>query len=132
VWDIAYAEAQEVQMTQETQETQGAPSDAPAASQPPSFLGNPLFMIGAFLLIMYLFLLRPNQRREKERQAMLASLEKGDQVVTTGGICGTIAGVKDKTVVLRVDKDGNVKMEFLRGSISQVIAKAGSAEAESN
>jgi len=81
-------------------------------------------MIVAFMVIMYFFLLRPNQKRERERREMLASLSKGDQVVTTGGICGTIVGLKEKTVVLRVNEDDNVKMEFLRGAISQVLARA--------
>ncbi len=102
-----------------------------APEGPGSLLGSPLFMIVAFVAIMYFFLLRPSQKREKERQQMLGSLAKNDQVVTTGGIYGTIVGLKDKTVVLRVNDDQNVKMEFLRGSISQVTSPADEDQEES-
>ncbi len=102
-----------------------------APEGPGSLLGSPLFMIVAFVAIMYFFLLRPSQKREKERQQMLGSLAKNDQVVTTGGIYGTIVGLKDKTVVLRVNDDQNIKMEFLRGSISQVVSHTNEDEEES-
>jgi preprotein translocase subunit YajC len=88
---------------------------------------NPLVgmlpMIVAFIAIMYFFMIRPNQKREKERRQMLSSLTKGDKVVTSGGVCGTVVGLSDKTVVLKVDDDSNVKIEFLRGAISQVTAR---------
>ena len=80
-------------------------------------------MIALFLVIMYFFLLRPGQKREKDRREMLAALAKGDRVVTTGGICGTIVGLKEKTAVLCVDEDDNITMEFLRGAISQVLSR---------
>lgn len=113
MWNVVLAQTQNA-----------APESTEAPQGPQSLLGNPLFMIVAFMVIMYFFLLRPNQKREKERRDMLASLSKGDQVVTTGGICGTVVGLKEKTVILRVNEDDNVKMEFLRGAISQVLARA--------
>ncbi|MCC6794278.1 MAG: preprotein translocase subunit YajC [Candidatus Hydrogenedentes bacterium] len=73
------------------------------------------------LLVMWFFMLRPNQKREKERQAMLAGLSKGDKVIMASGIIGSIIGVTDKTVVLRVSEEPIVKMEFLRGSVSRVV-----------
>ncbi|MCC6152689.1 MAG: preprotein translocase subunit YajC [Candidatus Hydrogenedentes bacterium] len=73
------------------------------------------------LLVMWFFMLRPNQKREKERQAMLAGLSKGDKVIMASGIIGSIIGVTDKTVVLRVSEEPVVKMEFLRGSVSRVV-----------
>jgi len=113
VWQKVYAQAQ------------GAPADGAAPQGPQSFLQSPMIMIAAFLLIMYMFLLRPNQKREKERRAMLAAMAKGDQVVTTGGICGTIVGLKEKTVILCVDEKDNTTLELLRGAISQVVSRAG-------
>jgi len=119
VWDKVCAQ------TKQPAPEKGAPEG------PGSLLGSPLFMIVAFVAIMYFFLLRPSQKREKERQQMLGSLAKNDQVVTTGGIYGTIVGLKDKTVVLRVNDDQNIKMEFLRGSISQVVSHTNEDEEES-
>jgi len=82
-------------------------------------------MLLIFGVIMYLFFFRPNQKREKERREMLAALAKGDKVVTSGGICGSVIGLTDKTVVLRVGEDPNMKMEFLRGAVSQVTSRSG-------
>ena len=53
---------------------------------------------------------------------MIASLKKNDEVITNGGIYGTIVGVKDDSFILRVDD--NVKIEFQKGAITQVIRKA--------
>jgi len=77
----------------------------------------------AFMAFIYLFMMRPQQKREKERREMLASLSKGDEVITNGGIHGTIVGLSEKTVVLRVSDDPAVKMEFARGAVSRVNVK---------
>ncbi|MDX9972230.1 MAG: preprotein translocase subunit YajC [FCB group bacterium] len=110
MWTIAWA--------------QGATTPTPDAP-PPGFMGGSgtlMFML-VFFAIFYFLLIRPNQKREKERQRMLASLSKGSRVVTSGGIIGTIVGLTDKTAVLRVDDNPVVKMEFLRGAISRVITR---------
>jgi len=73
--------------------------------------------------VFYFLLIRPNQKRERTRREMLASLSKGSKVVTSGGICGTILGLNEKTVVLRVSDDPITKMEFLRTAISQVATE---------
>ena len=54
----------------------------------------PMFIL--FIGIMYFLMIRPNQKREKQRREMLASLSKGDQVVTNGGVCGTVVGLSEK------------------------------------
>ncbi len=82
-----------------------------------------LVLFAAMIAIMYFLMIRPNQKREKERRDMLASVAKGDKVVTTGGICGTVVGLSEKTIVLRVSDEPTVKMEFLRGAISQVTSR---------
>jgi preprotein translocase subunit YajC len=81
------------------------------------------FFFAAMIAIMWFFLIRPNQKREKERRDMLGSLSKGDKVITTGGVCGTIVGLTDKAVVLRVSEDPQVKMEFIRGAVSRVTSQ---------
>lgn len=88
------------------------------------FLGSPQFlMLIAMFAIFYFLLIRPNTKREKQRREMLGSLSKGDSVVTAGGIHGTIVGIDEKSVVLRVSDDPLVKMEFQRSSISRVTPR---------
>lgn len=62
------------------------------------------------LLIIYFLMIRPQTKRQKEKQKMLTALKKGDRVVTIGGIHGKIAGMKNqgKIVVLKVDKNTNM------------------------
>lgn len=74
----------------------------------------------AFIFIMYFLTIRPQQKRDRERQDMLNALGKGDEVVTTGGICGRVVGINDTDVVLRVDD--NVTIKFVRNSIAHVIS----------
>ena len=80
------------------------------------------FMLGMIAFIFYFMMIRPNQKREKERREMLGKLSKGDKVITTSGIYGSVIGLSEKTVVLRVSEEPNVKMEFLRGAIAQVMS----------
>ncbi len=61
-------------------------------------------------LIMYFIVFMPEQKKKKQLKKMISELKKNDQIVTSAGIHGTVAMVKDKTVILRVDD--NVKMEF--------------------
>ncbi|MBM3250174.1 MAG: preprotein translocase subunit YajC [Candidatus Omnitrophica bacterium] len=80
---------------------------------------NPLmqFVPLIFIFILFYFLiLRPQKQKEKNHQNMLSGLNKNDEVVTSGGIHGTVVNVKDKTVVLRVDD--NVKIEVEKSCIA--------------
>ncbi|MFH1269634.1 MAG: preprotein translocase subunit YajC, partial [Candidatus Omnitrophota bacterium] len=80
----------------------------PAAAQ-----ANPianLFPLILIFVVFYFLLIRPQKAKEKEHQKMLTNLNKNDDVVTSGGIHGTIVNVKDKTVTLRIDD--NVKIEI--------------------
>ena len=99
-------------------------AQAPATPSAPKGIGEMfqgmLPMMIAFFAIMYFLMIRPNQQREKARRNMLASLSKGDKVITQGGVLGTIVGVSEKSVVLRVSDDPPVKMEFMIGAISKV------------
>jgi len=95
---------------------QGGADGAATGSTLMSFL--PLIAIVA---IFYFLILRPQNKKQKETQKMLAALKKGDRVVTIGGIHGIIQSVKETTVVVRVDE--NTKMEFNRGAISTVSSQ---------
>jgi len=76
----------------------------------------------AFFAIFYFLIVRPQKKQEKEHQTMLSKLEKGDQVVTTGGIVGTIAGFKENNLELKVAE--NVKIIVLRSAIMSKISAA--------
>ncbi len=78
-----------------------------------------LIMFGAIFAIFYFMIIRPQQKRAKEQKAMLEAVQKGDKVVLTGGMHGTIAGLEDKTVL--VDVGNNVKIKFERTAIAAVI-----------
>lgn len=101
-----------------------------AAKAPAGPTGNPLTsmlpMIVAFIAIMYFLMIRPQQKRDKERREMLNTLAKGDSVVTNGGMCGTVAALSESTVTLRVNDD--VKIDFVRSAIAQVTSRAGDAK----
>ncbi|MGH7451866.1 MAG: preprotein translocase subunit YajC [bacterium] len=88
--------------------------------------GNPLAMwmpIILIFVIMYLLILRPQAKRQKEQQKMLESLQKGDNVVTAGGIYGTIVGMKEKDAILIIEVDKNVKLNVSRSSIARKIVE---------
>ena len=79
----------------------------------------PLILIFA---IMYLLLIRPQQKKAKEHQAMVAALRRGDQVVTAGGIMGKVSKVKDdREVELEIAAGVNVRV--VRNTITQVVSK---------
>ena len=69
-------------------------------------------------VVFYFLLIRPQQKRSKQRNAMLASVKKNDKVITIGGIHGTIVDITDEKVTLRVNE--NTKMTFERSAINGV------------
>ena len=73
----------------------------------------------AIFAIFYFFLIRPQNKKQKETEKMIAALKKGDKVVTIGGIHGVISSTKEKTVVVKVDD--NTKIEFNRTAIATVV-----------
>jgi len=87
--------------------------------------GNPLVTLAPFILIFvifYFFMIRPQQKKQKLTQAMLASLKKGDKVVTNSGMIGVVWGIDDKEnkVVLKFGED--LKIEFLKSSIAGKVS----------
>jgi preprotein translocase subunit YajC len=87
---------------------------------------NPLAMwmpIILIFVIMYFLILRPQAKRQKEHQKMLETLQKGDEVVTAGGIYGTIVGMKEKDTVVIVEVDKNVKLSVARSSIARKVVQ---------
>jgi preprotein translocase subunit YajC len=84
----------------------------------------PLVLI---FVIMYLLLIRPQQKKVKEHKAMVEALRRGDQVVTQGGLIGKVARVKDENEV-EVELAEGVKVRVVRSTIAQVLSKTEPAE----
>jgi preprotein translocase subunit YajC len=95
--------------------------------QPPdggSGSGSPVMtfvMLGGMVLIFWLFILRPQQKKQKDRQKLLESVKKGDKIVTVGGMHGTVIGVEDKDILIQIAD--NVKVKFDKSAISAVKAQ---------
>ena len=97
-----------------------AATPAPGGTPP-----NPLVQFVPLILIFVIFyflLIRPQQKRQKEHQKLVAGIQTGDQVVTSAGIHGVVTNVKEKTVLVRVAD--NVKIEFDRAAIAAVTRGA--------
>lgn len=87
---------------------------------------NPLAQYSSILMfvpliaIFYFFIIRPQNKKQKEAEKMRSSVQKGDKIITIGGIHGTVSSVKEKTIIIKVE-DG-AKIEFERSAISSVIS----------
>lgn len=80
-----------------------------------------LFVILATFAIFYFILIRPQQRKQKQLQKMIEELKKGDRVMTSGGIFGTVVGFKENITVLKIDE--NTKIEVLKTAVANVVSK---------
>jgi preprotein translocase subunit YajC len=78
----------------------------------------------AIIVIMYFLLLRPQAKRQKEQKLMMANLQKGDRVITVGGVVGTIAGFDEKENLVILKVADNVKIDVTRSAVAQVLKKA--------
>jgi preprotein translocase subunit YajC len=72
--------------------------------------------------VLYLLMIRPQQKRQKQWQAMLAAIKAGDRVTTAGGIRGVILSIKDDVIVVRVAPDG-IKLEVAKNAIASVTTQ---------
>ncbi|MEB3102035.1 preprotein translocase subunit YajC [Ferviditalea candida] len=82
-------------------------------------------MILPFVLmfaVFYFLLIRPQQKKQKQRNAMLNSMKKGDKVITIGGLHGTITELVDDTVVLKVND--STKLTFDKSAINAIVSSA--------
>ncbi len=77
-----------------------------------------IIWIGLMFAIMYLLMIRPQRKKQKEQEKLLAELKKGDKVITSGGMFGTIFAIDEERnrVVLKIGEE--TKLEFLKSSIS--------------
>ena len=82
-------------------------------------LAGTLFPLIIMFALMYILMIRPEKKRKKKEQEMLAALKRGDRICTIGGIYGTIADIKDDTITLTVGRD-NMSMVVTRWAIRSV------------
>jgi len=93
-----------------------AQSSAPHGSSPWSALLFQLFFFAFLFALFYFLLIRPQQKARRKHQEFLAKLKKGDRVITSSGIIGTVVEVGEDTVSLKVD--ANTRITFLKEHIS--------------
>lgn len=79
-------------------------------------------MIVFMLVIFWVLLIRPQQKKAREQSELLKSLKTGDRVVTSSGIIGIVTSVRDDAVTLR---SADTKLEVQKGSVSQIVERAG-------
>jgi|ERR1051326_5977891 preprotein translocase subunit YajC len=103
-----------------------AGASAPGAAGGNAVLTQVVFFAAIFA-VFYFLLIRPQQTQRRERERLLAAVKRGDRVVTTGGLHGTVTGLDDATVTLRVADQ--VKMTFDRSAIGRVVEAQGDKDA---
>ncbi|MFR9652087.1 MAG: preprotein translocase subunit YajC [Rikenellaceae bacterium] len=86
---------------------------------------QPFIMIGLMILVLWLFMLRPESKRRKEMAKFREALKKGDKIVTAGGIHGTIKEVKETTLMVDIDTNTTIKIDK-----TMVVADAAAAAAQ--
>ena len=94
-----------------------------SAAQTATGLGSLVSMLPLLLVfvIFYFLLIRPQSKKQKETEKMIAALKKGDKIVTIGGIHGVISSTKENTVIVKVDD--NTKIEFNRSAIASLVSE---------
>ena len=94
------------------------------AAAPSSGLGGDfsgLLLIAGMFILMYFMIIRPQNKREKERRALLEAVKVNDKIVFGGGILGHVSSVKDKTLIVKIAD--NVKVEITRSAVGAVLGK---------
>lgn len=94
---------------------------APADGQAPGGMNSSLFMMLGLGVVFFFLLIRPAQKREKDRKALLKQVKKHDKVVTTGGMHGTVAAVDEAGETVTLDVGGNVRLRFSRSAIHTIV-----------
>ena len=95
-------------------------AQAEAGAQQPSAIFNIIFF-GGFALIFYFLIWRPQSKRAKEHKDLMSSLNKGDEVMTNGGILGKLTKVDDNYIVLQINDNVEIKMQ--KSAVAAVLPK---------
>jgi len=98
---------------------------APAPTQPgqqPPPMWTSLVPLVLLMVVFYVALIRPQQRKQKEHGKMLSTVRAGDKILTSGGILGTVITVKDKTLTIR---SADTKLEVAKSAIAEITERSG-------
>jgi preprotein translocase subunit YajC len=99
------------QVTQVNEATGGAVGDGGAPiAVPTGDPMSPLIMIGLMIVIFYFFIIRPQSKRAKKHRALVGGLQKGDQVITSSGIYGTIRAMDGEVLTVEIAKNTHIKV----------------------
>ena len=115
IFTLAFADTNVQQAT--NAQTVANPA-APIAPAQPSTLGM-LLPFGLMFMVVYFLMIRPQQKKMKEHESLVAGLQKGEEVITQAGILGKIHGISEKFVTLEVDN--NVRIKVLKNQIATVL-----------
>ncbi|MFH1223692.1 MAG: preprotein translocase subunit YajC [Pseudomonadota bacterium] len=96
--------------------------DAAAGATKQGGIFGMLMPFALIILVFYFFMIRPQQKQKKKHQEFLSTIKKGDEVITSSGLIGTVHAVSDKTVVIELDE--NVKIKVLKGFVSSYAREA--------
>ena len=86
-------------------------------------IGSMLPMMLIMFAVVYFLMIRPEQKKQKARQAMLSTMKKGDRVITSSGILGTVGNVKESTIMVKIAE--NTVVEFTKSAVTQIVNKDG-------
>ncbi|MBO7595458.1 MAG: preprotein translocase subunit YajC [Bacteroidales bacterium] len=84
---------------------------ADPSQQPQGFSGSFIFMVVAMIAVFYFFMIRPQQKRQKELQKFRDELKAGDKIVTIGGIHGIVQSINESTIIVAISENVNVSFE---------------------
>ena len=105
---------------------QAAPASTPGGTSTGPFGMSPgtfqLVFFGLLMAAMYFLMIAPQNKKRKEHQRMLSELKAGDEILTNGGIYGTVVAVKENRIVVRIG-DNNTKIELAKGFVQSVERK---------
>jgi len=104
----------------------GATTPAPGAGSPFGQYGSLIMIIGMMVVMYYFLIAMPQKKRQRERDSLLKSMKRGDEVLTASGIYGKITGVADQTVNLEIAPKVRIKVH--KSAITQVTASAAAEE----
>lgn len=97
-------------------------------ANPTGQMVNTFIIFGTVIFVFWLLVLRPQMKKDKDRQELITNIKKNDRVLTTGGILGVVKFVDEKEVHLRVDDDNKVVIRFAKSAIVGVEKSAGEGD----
>ena len=107
-----------------TPQTQAVPPSGTPASSAGGEFPKLVLTFALVGFVLYFFMIRPESKQRKERKALLEALKKNDQVLTIGGLYGSVVAVNGDTVTLKVDDGKDVRIKVARGAIQTVVKQA--------